>query len=298
MSLSGERERRWGLMMFVFGAMLVLAAFAQPAEASTGPEQPRFCEEEVLHDFLAPLERLPRLHAPPASGQLGFGSRNILLRANSTLIVGGGTVGYRLTLQNYDHPAHPRWKLSTTLTQVDWRGRTTRVVDRQQRRVDRIGRGNSTGFEFEVDGTPAVYRLTIVFESDSGRKLGGYGLYVRAVNPTRHARLALSGGPFRPGDTVFSRIENRGTETVFYGAAYRIERYDGSSWALAPESPRSFILPLYGSGPGRSENGCTRFSIPSTMPPGYYRMSRDLSFGQFTPKEQQTTLTAEFEIVP
>jgi Big-like domain-containing protein len=100
------------------------------------------------------------------------------------------------------------------------------------------------------------------------------------------------------GQAVFGRIENQGTEPVLYGAPYRIEKRDGTSWSLAPESPDNFILPLYDASPGESGDECSFFSIPSSMAPGHYRMTKEVGFGRPARKGEATILTAEFDILP
>lgn len=286
--------------LFAFGAMTLFAASPRPAAAVTNEAQPPFCERETLRDYLAPLEGLPKLHGVPASGQMSFSSGNIIVRQDAALVVGEGSVGFAFDLNNYNHPARPRWDVTAILTQVDWHGRTLRAVDRLQRQVLQIGREHSADFEFSVSDTPSVYRVTTVFRSLSGRKLGGFGSYFRVVPATKHARLGLDASAYHPGQTVYSRVENFGTESAAYGVPYAIERPEGAAWVKAPESPRGpWIMPLLWSGPGMA-GGCDGFQIPTTMAPGRYRMAKEIEFLDWPapPGRHPVTLTAEFEVVP
>jgi hypothetical protein len=304
MVLRPERGPRWerGLLVVLvaLGSILTLAALARPAGAAIDVVRPPFCEGEILHDYLAPLDRLPDLHSPPPNGQLGFGSHNILVRQGSGLVVGEGSVGFSLDLDNYNHPARPGWDVTAELSEVNWRGMSIRTVDRLRRRVLKIGREHSADFEFSVGAKPAVYRVTTVFRSLSGKKLGGFGSYFRVVPPTKHARLGLNGDTYQPGQAVFGRVENFGTEPVAYGVPYAIERLEGEAWAKAPESPGGpWVMPLLWSLPGMSGN-CDDFPIPATMPPGRYRMTKEIEFPDRESRlgKNQTVVTAEFEVTP
>ncbi len=293
--------KRWAL-----SAILIAASCGSPPAASAAiyePEPQPFCQEEVVHDHLAPLRRLPKLHSPPENGRIGFGSPDLTLRPYSPLVVGEGTVGYSLALRFGGSPVHPSWNVTTTVSKVNREGGVTEVLKRSQRHVSTISRGNGAGIKFEVDGDPAVYRITIVFRNRVDRKLGGYGFYARVVAPTENARLGLSAGSYRPGQTVFGRVENFGTTITAYGIAYSIERLEGSQWALAPESPRGPVIAIgLSSPPGKTGAwGCNGFHIPAGMPFGRYRMAKDVTFaapGSQAPIRPERTLTAEFDVLP
>jgi len=277
---------------------LFLALAVTSASALATYEEPQpFCKGETIHDFLAPLQQMPKLHSPPENGRIGFGPKSVELTPTPALLVGKGSIGYSLALHWRSPPAHPKWNVTTTLSAVDWRGRTTGIVGRVQRRVGTISRKHNVEIHFDVGGRSAAYRLTFVFRSESGRKLGGYGFYSRVVRPTKHARLTLDSDSYGPEATVFGRIDNFGTVSAFYGAEYVIERLEGSSWVRAPESPRYFILPLYWSGPG-SSGPCLGFGVRPTMS-GRYRMSKQIEYGNWPPPRNRrpVTLTAEFDVV-
>jgi hypothetical protein len=257
-----------------------------------------FCDGEVLHDYLVPLKRMPRLHSPPPSGRIGFGPASIAIRPYPALLVGEGRVGYGLSLRRRTPAAHPRWDVTTTLSRVDWQGRAIEMVDRVRRQVNTVGRGHSAGVHFKVGDDPGAYRLTSVFRSRSGQKLGGYGFYFRVVAPTQNVRLGLNADSYRPGNTVFGRIENYGTATVNYGVAYSIERLNGSSWSQAPESPRGpWILIGLSTQAGQSGR-CLGFWIPNDMSPGTYRVVKSVDFASGHGRSNPTMLTAEFAIAP
>lgn len=285
------------VLAMLFSA-LVLIAMPSGASAVAYEEPSPFCEGETVRDYLAPLKRMPVLHSPPKDERIGFGPKSVVFRRTPSLIVGKGSVGYTLSLHRRAPSAHPRWEITTTLSKVDWQGRVTEVVDRTQRLVLAIGREPNVEASFDVGGRPAVYRLTVVFQSKSGRKLGGYGFYSRVVPVTKHALLSLNSDAYAPETTVFGRLENFGTDPIFFGAPYAIERLEGSTWVRAPESPREFILPLYFTGAGATSR-CSPFWIRPTMS-GRYRMAKEIEYGIWPPpgNGRPVVLTAEFDVVP
>lgn len=284
-----------------------LAPVAAAAELSE-PEPP-FCQPETVHDYLAPLERMPKLHAPPESGQLGFGPANLRFSFHQPLLVGIGTPGFDLSLFKRSPSVHPRWEVTATLSEVDWKGRVLKVVDEARRKVTTVNRERGGGVDFEVGADPGVYRLTVVFQSRTGQKLGGFGTYYRVVPLTRHARLGLDANSYQPEGTVLARVEDFGTTAVAYGVPYVIERFEGDTWMKAPESPPGpWIMPLLFSLRGAS-GPCNSFQIPASMPPGLYRMKKEVEFAFPHPLKhrpgvhidyphRKRLLTAEFEVVP
>jgi hypothetical protein len=213
------------------------------------------------------------------------------------LVPVGGKVGYELFLYSGAR-AHPHWRVSASLSRFHPPGLHV-FMRSKERQVRSIGRDHSVRLLFEVPVKPAYYMVSTTFTSPNGRRgFGFFKFYFRAIRPTRAARLALDADSYARGQTVFGRIENRGTEPVLYGAGYRIERYDGMSWSLAPESPDVFILPLYNASPGESGEECSPFPIPSSMAPGHYRMTKEVGFGRPAREGETTTVAAEFEVLP
>lgn len=296
MSLGGKRQV--GRIVCVVATAALSAISASPAAAVTYEPEPQFCEPSLVHDYLAPLKRLPKLHWPATERNPVFGSGNVTLSQVQSLVVGKGTIGFRLGLRNYNHPAHPTWKLTVTLSRIDWRGRSRETVGLKTISVTSISRDSEPSADFDVAAKPAAYRLTLVALTPSGRKLGRYGSYFRVVPITRKAQLGLNDTTYRPGQTVFARVENNGTMDVSYGVPYSIERLDGSTWVTAPESPKGpWILPLLISPPGGTGR-CNGFWIPPTMSPGQYRVAKGVNFGWPGRNRPETTLTANFQIAP
>lgn len=293
-------RRRPAVALVTACAIGGMLASAHSSRAVTYEPAPPFCDGAIARDFLAPFKRMPKLHAPAPTGRVGFGPASLRLQQLPSLLVGEGSVGYELSLRRSFPTVYVGWDVTTTLTRIDWRGRAIETLDTMHRHVRAVRPRQGAGAHFDVSKEPATYRVTAIFYSQSGRKLGGYGFYFRVVALSRRAQLKLNAAQYRPETRVFGRVENFGSEPIFYGAPYRIEKLEGTTWIKAPESPRWFILPLYAVGPGLAGDQCSGFWIPPTMPPGRYRMSKEVDFGDWRPprNREPAVLTAEFDIVP
>jgi hypothetical protein len=275
-----------GLIVFV------AAALAAPASALGAEPPPDFCERKIVD----PAIPWSSWQEPEADGRLGFGPSSIRMRVLPRLVASGGKVGYELSLLPGAKTAHPRWKVQTSLGRV--LSPSLHVsLESKERRVRTVGAGRRTTFFLAAPSKPDSYFVAAQFKSLTGRPLGYFRLYFRVTRPTLEARLGLWAVYNARGQTVFGRINNYGTAPVLYGAPYRIERFDGVSWSLAPESPDAFILPQYTAFPGESGAECSPFEIPSSMPFGHYRMVKEVSFAGHLDREA-TIVTAEFNIVP
>lgn len=273
------RRRISALVLAAIAALAVSAAPPVIGAVTYETAPTAFCRPTVLRDYLAPLDRLPKPHSPGPSGRLGFGPRSIRIRPLPSLLVGGGTIGYKLFLAKGAPAQHPDWTVVTTLERVSWRGRPAETHNHARRHVTTISKSHEAGEEFRVNRYAFPYLLTVVFRDKSGKELGEYGFYFRVVDATANARFGLSAPSYRPGGTVFARIENIGSSQVTYGGAYAIERLEGAAWTKAPESPKGpWVLPMYSTAAGMTENGCHSFWLPPTMPPGRYRISKEAQF--------------------
>jgi Bacterial Ig-like domain len=283
-------------------AACALTLLSLPLESSAVNYEPAppFCDGAILHDYRRPFERMPKLHAPPPNGRVGFASGKLRLQPFPPLVVGEGEVGYTLGPLEKRAPVRLGWDVTTTLDRIDGRGRPIERIERARRHLAIVSRRRGGGARFQVGDEPALYRLTVVVRTETGRKLGGYGFYFRVLTPTGRVRLALNAAAFGPGETVFGRIENFGTALVSFGAPYAIERQDGSAWTKAPQSPPGpWILIAYIVGPGSASN-CSGFWVPPGMPAGRYRMVKEVRFATRLPMTDPSPalVAAEFDLVP
>jgi len=275
-----------GLIVFV------LAALAAPASTLAAEPPPDFCERKIV-DPAIPWSSWAE---PKPDGRLGFGPSSVRMRVLPRLVTPGGKVGFELSLNPGAEIARPRWRVQTTLGRA-LSSEAGKPLERRERRVRTVSASRRTSFFFEAPSKPGSYFVTAKFKSLADRPLGYFRLHFRVTRPTLSARLAVYAMYNARGQTVFARIHNYGTVPVLYGAPYRIERFDGTSWSLAPESPSAFILPQYTAPPGESGAECSSFEIPPSMPFGHYRMLKEVSFAGH-PDQEATIVTAEFNIVP
>lgn len=272
-------------------AMLLAGISASPAPASE-PE-PAFCASKTLHDYLAPLQRMPKLSELPyrARGEIRF--RGAYIGASGpSLAISGGSAGYQLQWDT-----NPNWDITVTFARVNWRGKVLQRLGQRRFRLGKLAPATITEPHILLPGKPATYRTTLVIRSRSGHKLAGFGNYYRVVRPTVHTSLVTDASVYRPGSTLFARLENPGATIVLFGEDFFVDKLEGEEWAPVPGGP--FPAPLQFVAAGSTSNHCIAFPIPDSTPAGRYRLSQDTVIswssldGQIRP-----TLHAEFEVAP
>jgi Big-like domain-containing protein len=287
----GKARRGWCACVALL-SLLVLSIVAPSHAAALGPE-PAFCSSKTLHDYLAPLERTPKLRELPYRRRAEPFFRGVRIGASGpTLAVSGGSAGYQL---QWD--ANPRWDITVTFARVSQRGKVLQSLGRRRLRLGGLAPASITEPHIPLPRQPAIYRSTLVIRSHSGRKLAEFGNYYRVIRPTVHARLALTAPAYRPGDTLFARVENPGAAFVLFGQEYAIEKAEGESWVPVLEA--QFVIGLYYVAPGLTSNHCIPFPLPTTMAPGRYRLSQEAVISwPNQPRQLRPTLHAEFDVVP
>jgi hypothetical protein len=298
---------RKGAAPLVIGAIAWLSAFG----ASSDSAGAAFCETGIVHNYKQPLEQLPHIREAPLREHLSFGPARIFMGqiGSGPLVVGSDAVGFGLSYSPF-YPGHHlspplNWLVEAQLARVDRHGRTTQTLEKISKRVGRLRStddqpSGDLDLSFPVS-KPALYRVEITFTDRTGKRLGRYGKYFRVLRPSQDARLTLNGTEFHPGETVTARLENHGTDSLSYGLGRTIERYDGSTWTVAPESSQGAV-PAIGlsSGPGESAS-CWSFTIPPSEPPGRYRFvwSGDAFNGSSVALHTtHLRLEPEFQILP
>jgi Big-like domain-containing protein len=254
----------------------MIAAGLATASPAVATEPTDFCEEQVVHDYLQPLKELQEASALPPGSSVYFGHRNLRASTLEPLLVGGGWVGYSLSVKRGVGAGvvHLGWRVKTELSRINRFGDEVESIRVWRRQIGVLSDRNATGVRFKLGNEPGLYRLLTVIRNGRGKTLGGFGYYARVVAPKADARLVLNASIFGPGQTVLGHVENFGTDRATYGAGLTIERLEGSTWSVAPESPRGPVPAIaYAVLPGMSANRCSSFTVPETMPPGHYRMT-------------------------
>jgi hypothetical protein len=266
--------------------VVVVAASLATASSAAAVEPTDFCAEQVVHDYLRPLKELQETGALPPS--LYFGPRNLRVSTLEPLLVGGGWVGYSLYVKRGVGAGvvHLGWSVKTKLSRINRFGDEVESIRVWRRQIGVLSDRNASGVRFKLGDEPGLYRLVGEIRNKRGKRLGGFGYSARVVSPITAARLALNASSFSPGQTVLGHVENLGTTSASFGLGLTIERLEGSTWSVAPESPTgpvpaiAYIVPA-----GMSANRCSSFTIPASMALGHYRMT-------LTPE-----ITTEFDLV-
>jgi hypothetical protein len=272
---------------------LIVVAAPPPAEAKQGASE--FCDGSVVHDFLAPLARMRKLHGPPRSEMLGFGPAGTRIGTLHRLNYEAEEIGIWIQFDRSLPELRPAWTMTTTVVRVDARGRPLEEIGRHRIRIDDLRDIHRYRGIVQVGAGPAFYRATVVIQTASGSRLGHFGAYFRNVRPVGRARLELDATSYRPTDLVLGRVESFGTVSVLYYPEYSIESWNGLSWSPIPETPKDFEYPLQWALAGRVGTDCSEFQIPATVPAGRYRMVKKVFFGAGL-RNVNRRLTAEFEV--
>ena len=260
-------KARAGVVGIVVLMALVCAA---GAAGETG-----FCEARYARDYAAPLGEMPG-YRPPPDGELPFGPRNlsIYMPERTAVVLEGGALGYRLAGKNpYARVLRLNWDVQATLRAVDRQGRVKRVVDRLRRRLRTVKGSDHLKFLFPAKHS-GFYRIDIRFRRLGGARLGAYRGYFRVLERSVDVRLVASGSVFRPGETVYGHIENRGASRIIAPIFLELERYEAGGWVTAeqPVTPNSVQRPNWLLDPGEISR-CHGFAVSATTAPGAYRFT-------------------------
>jgi hypothetical protein len=277
-------------------AALTSATFAAPPRAAAATGEPAFCESETLHDYLTPLKRMPKLRERPYRRRAEPFFHGVRIGASGpSLAVGAGSAGYQ-----FQFPIEgkgPDWNVTVNLAQVNARGAV--VVRMGERRFRSAALGEAAVVEphFGLPETPGFYRTIAVIRSSSGRKVAKFGNYYRVVKPKIDMRFVTDATSYRPGETVFARLENPGAAFALYGEEFKVEGLQGETWGPVPAAPGPYGIGLQYVAPGTTSRYCLPFPIPATMPPGRYRLAQETVISwPSSDRERRPVLYTEFEV--
>lgn len=275
-------------------AVLLAALFALPGPAVAAEPEPAFCASRTLHDYLAPLQRLPKLRELPYRRRAEplFRGVNIGASGPSLSVSGRSSAGYQLQWDT-----NPKWDITVTLARVNGRGKVIQRIGRRHLRLGALGPALITEPHFPLPRKLGTYRSTLLIRSASGKRLAEFGNYYRVIRPSVHVRLVPDATTYRPGSTLFARVEDPGAAFVLFGEEFFVEKREGEEWVPLPEAP--FPTGLFEVAPGMTSNHCTDFPIPATTPPGRYRLSQEVVISWPSLQRQlRPFLHAEFDVAP
>jgi hypothetical protein len=267
----------------VFGAVLALlfggavAAGAAKSKKAKKATVPVFCANPV-DNYLAPIEALQRMPALPEGGAPAFAPEGLTLAPTGPqgLLVGGSSIGFRLTNSAATATPMLNWTVLERLTRLTDNGRHPHPAGLKRINLKAIPAGKHRGLVFPLPATTAVYSLEVTIQNHRGRLLGRYGEYVRVVGRVVNAGLSLAAYDNVPaGATLEACFENHGTASILPTATL-LERYDSSTatWhqVAAPPSYVPFqSIAVRTLGPGEAEK--IGVAIPARAQSGLYRMT-------------------------
>jgi hypothetical protein len=120
-------------------------------------------------------------------------------------------------------------------------------------------------------------------------------LPVAAAPPPETAQdgVALVADPtiVKPGGSLTVTVDNGGTQTVTYGLAYTIERWDGIAWRKTNLAPTIFPQIAFITPPGKGRP--QSIALPADVEPGFYRVVKSVAEDG---TDRVLVLRAQFEV--
>jgi hypothetical protein len=252
----------------------------------------------VIRNYLKPLNQLPPIPEPSVSGKMPFAHRGMSLGvAGDRLVVGGGEVGFFLSDIAVHRVRHLNWIVETDLARVNRKGDAISRFGVKRRRVLSIEVDRIRPFLRHVPDSPGYYRVDIRFlRRGTGRLLGAYSTYVRAVKARAKLRMKLETPIVAPGEYARAYLLNLGTTPIAFRSRrsmFAVQTLTEDGWSTVPPNPsllelkllrRPYVLPA-----GPKTPIC--YLVPQDQPSGRFRFSTLWRINEHT-----FPLDAEFEV--
>jgi hypothetical protein len=292
------------MLIAAFAAVLLVAAIPIAAGAAKKKHKPAakapvptFCANPV-DNYRAPLEKLQPIPALPEAGVLPFAPAGLTVGVTGPqgLLVGGSSVGFRLTNSAPDATAAPRldWTVLERLIRLTDNGSHLHPAGLKRIDLAQLPAGKHRGLTFPLPTTPAMYSLEVTIQNHHGRRLGRYGEYIRVVNRVVNTGLTLAAyDNVTPGGYVESCFENHGSASVT-PTGTNLERFDGSAWhpvLIGPQYSPAQTTIQRTLGPGETEKIGTL--VPPNARPGLYKLT---ATGTVADTGEAIVLSAEFGV--
>ena len=261
-----------------------------------------YCEPSIVRNYERPLRRLPAVRRPPNTKRLPFGPRRLefyqaFALSGERLIVGKGSFGYGFLDTGFGAQRRLRvgWIVRASLFSVSKEGVTERRLGRVRKRFGVVGSINQPHIALSVPASPGFYQFDISFQKRRGKRLGKFSEYIRVMDGFVNVRVGTKRKSYRPGETVYARVENLGTEEIRFGAPYAVEHLTEVGWVRVGPKTRGWprwLAGLYAGGAGK----CMDFRIPETFAPGLYRIVKSVKYGPWKRGETDLTRFGKFEV--
>lgn len=256
---------------------------------------PAFCApKRPIEDFglldLPPIQEVPE----EAGKALGRGAVDIYGGWGRVMPKPTG-FGYGFSEHNYSGTVLLGWTITAELWTVDKNGSAFQKVDSQELFIGRLDAAHQPAIEVEPPkDRRGFYRFDMQIESAAGKTIASYGAYFKVVRPYWNVKLGLARNQVQPGQRVFSRLENFGTETVSYGESFSIERFEDGRWIRQPDlTPRLWLMWGGILGPGGT-GLCNSIRLPADIDAGRYRVIKLAERSRRAREEAR--LTASFTV--
>lgn len=283
--------------IILIGALAILtsgtAHAAYPADPLADGNAAFCAPKEPVEDF--GLLGLPPVRKVPESGEeLGHGAVDIY-GGWERVMPGPGGFGYGFSEHNYGGTVLLNWTVTAELWTIDKQGNAYQEVDREDLLIHRLDAAHQPHIEVEPPkGRRGFYRFDVQISNQAGEVLGSYGAYFKVVRPFWKVTLGLALDTLRPGQRVFGRLENFGTERVSYGEAFRVQRLEGGRWVNQPELTPDHWLAWLGGLPPGGTGLCNSFVLPTDASSGRYRVQKSVGPGRGAKK--RAVLAAPFTV--
>jgi len=271
-----------------------IASAAYPADPAADGN-PAFCvPKKPIEDF--GLQALPPVREAPESGEaLGHGAVDIYGGWDRVMPIPHG-FGYGFSEHNYSGTVKLDWTVTAELWTIDKNGTPFEEVDHEELFIGRLDAAHQPHIEVEPSkGRRGFYRFKMKISERAGNELGSYGAYFKVVRPFWKVRLGLARAVVRPGQRVYSRLENFGTETVGYGESFTVQRREGGRWVGQPDLTPDLWLLWLGFLPPGGTGLCNSVTLPDDTSPGRYRFVKQVQPGPGH-RRKGVTLTAPFTV--
>ncbi|HEX2280291.1 MAG TPA: immunoglobulin-like domain-containing protein [Thermomicrobiales bacterium] len=91
----------------------------------------------------------------------------------------------------------------------------------------------------------------------------------------RSIRVGTDKRGYRPGETLFARVENLGTEPVRYRKPFAIDKLVNGAWIRVGPGDEIWLRDVARLGAGQAGE-CMAYRIPRGFGPGNYRVAKEV----------------------
>jgi hypothetical protein len=193
---------------------------------------------------------------------------------------------------------HPKvdWLVTAQLAALDSTGAVSEEVDRGQIKIKRINDAYQPSLNLRVPRRAGFYRYDIQFSDFNGNLLGSYSQYLRVVQRSVRVRLGINDRRFRPGQTIATRPEDLGTDTLRYGEEFDVQRRVDRHWRRYPPMNQNSWEAWLGVTGAGDAGSCSSFTIPTDTPKGRYRVVKHLGVDIGREQVLPLTIAAPFAV--